>query len=125
MIKYLSARRELFLSEVNNRETVATIEANNDTYYLQKRIEKFPRIAGWCCRVDGMLACRTDSQRSNLTEGYPEGKPVHAYIVHTPIYGKGRCSTRHDHRPTTHNQVRVGISGPTKWTLVQQNLKNE
>ena len=33
---------ELFLPEVNNKETIAAIEANNDTYYLQKRIEKFP-----------------------------------------------------------------------------------
>ena len=33
--------RELFLSEVNDRETIAAIEANNDTYCLQKRIEKF------------------------------------------------------------------------------------
>ena len=32
----------LFLSEVNNRETIAAIETNNDTYCLQKRIEKFP-----------------------------------------------------------------------------------
>ena len=31
-----------FLSEVNNRETIAAIEVNNDTYCLQKRIEKFP-----------------------------------------------------------------------------------
>ena len=30
-----------FLSEVNNRETIAAIEENNDTYCLQKRIEKF------------------------------------------------------------------------------------
>ena len=35
-------QRELFLSEVNNRETIAAIEANNDTYCLPKRIEKFP-----------------------------------------------------------------------------------
>ena len=34
-------QRELFLSKVNNRETKAAIEANNDTYCLQKRIEKF------------------------------------------------------------------------------------
>ena len=34
--------RELFLSEVNNRETIVTIDANNDTYYLQNWIEKFP-----------------------------------------------------------------------------------
>ena len=33
---------ELFLSEINNRETIAAIEANNDTYCFQKRIEKFP-----------------------------------------------------------------------------------
>ena len=33
---------ELFLSEVNNRETIAAIEANNDTYCLEKWIEKFP-----------------------------------------------------------------------------------
>ena len=33
---------ELFLSEVNNRETIAAIEVNKDTYFLQKRIEKFP-----------------------------------------------------------------------------------
>ena len=31
-----------FLSEVNNRETISAIEANNDTYCLQKRIENFP-----------------------------------------------------------------------------------
>ena len=35
-------QRELFLSEVNNRETIAAIKANNDTYCIQKEIEKFP-----------------------------------------------------------------------------------
>ena len=30
---------QLFLSEVNNRETIAVIEANNDTYCLQNRIK--------------------------------------------------------------------------------------
>ena len=35
-------QRELFLSEVNNRETIAVIEAYNDMYCLQKWIEKFP-----------------------------------------------------------------------------------
>ena len=35
-------QRELFLSIVNNRETIAAIEANNDAYFLQKRTEKFP-----------------------------------------------------------------------------------
>ena len=35
---------ELVLSEVNNRTTIAAIEANNDTYCLEKRIEKFPLI---------------------------------------------------------------------------------
>ena len=38
----LSFQRELFLLEVNNRETITAIEENNDTYCLQKRIEKFP-----------------------------------------------------------------------------------
>ena len=33
---------ELFLSEVNNMETIAVIEVNNDTYCPQKWIEKFP-----------------------------------------------------------------------------------
>ena len=44
-------QRELFLSEVNYRETIAAIEANNDTYCLQKRIEKFPLMHFWnnCC----------------------------------------------------------------------------
>ena len=31
-----------FLSEVNNRETIAATETNNDTYCLQNQIEKFP-----------------------------------------------------------------------------------
>ena len=31
-------------SHTNNGETIAAIEANNDTYCLQKRIEKFPLI---------------------------------------------------------------------------------
>ena len=33
---------EFFLSKVNNRKTIAAIEANNETYCLQKLIEKFP-----------------------------------------------------------------------------------
>ena len=33
-----------FLSEVNNRETKAIIEATNGTYCLQKRIQKFPLV---------------------------------------------------------------------------------
>ena len=32
---------ELFLLKVNNRETIAVIEANNETYCLQQLIEKF------------------------------------------------------------------------------------
>ena len=35
-------QRKLFLSEANNRETIAAIEANNDT---QKPIEKFPLLS--------------------------------------------------------------------------------
>ena len=38
----MSSQRELFLSEINNRETIAAIEGNNDMYGLRKRIEKFP-----------------------------------------------------------------------------------
>ena len=38
----LLCQRELFLSKINNRETITAIEANNDTYCLQKWIEKFP-----------------------------------------------------------------------------------
>ena len=30
---------------VNNRETIAAIEVNNDTYRLKKRIEKFKPVA--------------------------------------------------------------------------------
>ena len=37
----LKVRRELFFIEVNNKETIAAIEANNDMYCLEKRIEKF------------------------------------------------------------------------------------
>ena len=37
-------QRELFLSEVSNRETMAAIEVSNDMYCLQKRIEKFPQV---------------------------------------------------------------------------------
>ena len=33
---------ECFLLEVNNRETIAATEANNDMYCLQNEIEKFP-----------------------------------------------------------------------------------
>ena len=39
-------QRELILPEVNNRETIAAIEVNNDMYCLQKRIEKFPLYLG-------------------------------------------------------------------------------
>ena len=35
-------QRALFLSEFNDRGTIAPIEANKDIYFLQKRIEKFP-----------------------------------------------------------------------------------
>lgn len=35
-------QREIFLSEDNNREKIAAIEADNDMYYLQTRIEKLP-----------------------------------------------------------------------------------
>ena len=38
-----SIQREHFLSEVNNRETIAYIEANNDRYCLQNQIEKFTK----------------------------------------------------------------------------------
>ena len=34
-------QRELSLSEVSNRETIATIEANNDMYCLRKLIFRF------------------------------------------------------------------------------------
>ena len=69
---------------------------------------------------------------------------IHAYTVYTPIGGKGRCSTRCD--PQVHRMQAIkcvddrtnlalkpiervtrsktgAISGPTKWTLVQQNIK--
>ena len=36
------SQQEIFLSKVNNRETIAAIKENNDMYCLQKRIEKFP-----------------------------------------------------------------------------------
>ena len=42
MLIIFSVQRELFLLEVNNGETIAVIEENNDTYCLQKGIEKFP-----------------------------------------------------------------------------------
>ena len=42
-----STQRELFLSEVNNMETISAIDMNNDTYCLQKRIEKFPLLSCW------------------------------------------------------------------------------
>ena len=35
-------KREYFLSEVNDRESIVATEANNGTYCIQKRIEKFP-----------------------------------------------------------------------------------
>ena len=35
----IPCQRELFLSEVNNRETIAAIEVNNDMYCLEKQIE--------------------------------------------------------------------------------------
>ena len=41
-VYYLKDQRELFQKEVNIRETIASIEKNNDTYCLQNRIEKFP-----------------------------------------------------------------------------------
>ena len=40
---------ELFLSEVNNRTTIAAIETNNETYCLQKRIER------WCVIIVKIL----------------------------------------------------------------------
>ena len=54
-------QRELFLLEVNNRDNNRAIEVNNHTYGLQKRIEKFPLIAGIDCRkyVNSRMACLT------------------------------------------------------------------
>ena len=40
----VDVQREPFLLEVNNRETIAAIVVNNDTYCIQKRIEKFPQV---------------------------------------------------------------------------------
>ena len=42
IMSQLEYQRELFLSKVNNRETIAAIEANKGMLFLQKRIEKFP-----------------------------------------------------------------------------------
>ena len=41
-------QRELFLSEVNNKETIAVIKGNNETYCLQKRIENVPAVTLFC-----------------------------------------------------------------------------
>ena len=41
-------QRELFLSEVNDRETIMVTEANDDKYCLQNRMEKFPLVRFNC-----------------------------------------------------------------------------
>ena len=41
-------RRELFLSEVNNRDNNSAIEANNDTYFLQKPNRKVSAVKAVC-----------------------------------------------------------------------------
>ena len=42
-LKLFLTQQKLFLSKVNNiGETIVATEANNDTYCLRKRIEKFP-----------------------------------------------------------------------------------
>ena len=43
-MKEITLQWEVLLSEVNSRETIAAIEANNTTYCLQEWIEKFPLI---------------------------------------------------------------------------------
>ena len=40
------SQQKLFLLEINNRETIAPIEANNYMYCLKKRIEKLPLYFG-------------------------------------------------------------------------------
>ena len=47
-LSLIKNQRELFLPKVNNRETTAAIEANNDMYCLQKMNRKVQ--AGSCCQ---------------------------------------------------------------------------
>ena len=49
-------RGNFFPSEVNNRETIEAIGANNDTYYLQKRTEKLPLNYDRCEGKEYMLS---------------------------------------------------------------------
>ena len=44
----------LYMTEVNNRETIAAIEVNNDMYFLKIQIEKFPLRpdTGHICKHD-------------------------------------------------------------------------
>ena len=44
-------QRKLFLSEVNNRETKATIHANDDICCLQKTTRKVPTDSELCWQV--------------------------------------------------------------------------
>ena len=41
-INQCCTQRKHFVQEVNNKETIAAIEASNDTIVFKKRIEKFP-----------------------------------------------------------------------------------
>ena len=60
------AIENFFLSEVNNREKIAAIEANNHTYCLQKRIEKFPLIKVFKA-THGIAPCHATPYLSRLT----------------------------------------------------------
>ena len=59
-----------FLSQVNNTETIASIEANNDAYCLQNRKGKFPLIFDDRCNsLCGTILC---IQASNVI--YPKAE---------------------------------------------------
>ena len=60
------------LWEVNKRKTIAATEMNNDTYCLQKLIEKFP--LQWNFRQHAKLTRNSNRKKPTLPKNEIKGK---------------------------------------------------
>ena len=77
----INTQRELFLSEVNNMETIVAIEANNDTYCLQNRIEKFALMFSTLGNSDISLPVTTSLTRTVGRTDF-NNLAIHSHCLH-------------------------------------------
>ena len=95
---------ELFLSEVNNRETIAAIEANNGTYCLQKQIQKFLLIVMHSISI--LMSCMSLIYREQIESGDDLGSAFAVYHQGELVVNLvGGYADTEAHRPWTTDTI--------------------